>query len=332
MKLKLLPILVLLSMKVLAQNSCESTTSADNYWHNSSSWSCGASVTELPNSFWFDGDTIIINTDITIRNSDPIDLRSSDVKVVIVNSGHSISFQSNAYLKLPANTSLILQDGAQLIALDNASSKLVEIGGNGVWGKGAGASCNNNTVTGGGTITENSDCLQPLPVVYKEIDIIHLNDNKLLHWETFLEINNSHFVIQAEKDSTGFVDIGVVSAESDQEYYFNINNYKNYDFFRIKQVDNDGTYEYSKLISNVHSNELSFLVFPNPTGDGDIQVITPRSDFYYTFIFLYSSLGELLNSKKSKNTKHNFHLTTSGGFYIKVIQGNKSSINKVNKI
>ena len=71
--------------------------------------------------------------------------------------------------------------------------------------------------------------------------------------ETATEINNSHFDIEWSTDAFSFKKIGAVqgvgTTDEIQVYNFihkNPTNGKNY--YRLKQIDMDGTVEYSKII------------------------------------------------------------------------------------
>lgn len=96
----------------------------------------------------------------------------------------------------------------------------------------------------------------PLPVTllfFKGINV----ENKYSHltWSTALEIDNDGFYIEKSVDAINFESIGLVKGKGNStvlnsynfdDYYVEL--YKTY-YYRLKQVDYDGKFEYSNIIS-----------------------------------------------------------------------------------
>lgn len=96
-----------------------------------------------------------------------------------------------------------------------------------------------------------------------------------LDWLTAKELNNDHFVIEkkiAGQDSYKVIAevAGAGTTEDIQEYSFlDETEMGAVNYYRLKQVDIDGTYTYSKMIEvRVNfSEKATFTVFPNPATD-----------------------------------------------------------------
>jgi hypothetical protein len=94
-----------------------------------------------------------------------------------------------------------------------------------------------------------------------------------LSWETTSEINFSHFEVQRSADALGFETIGRVeskkSENSNTNYEFiDSNPLSKTGYYRLKEVDIDGSSSLSKIVSiipDIENQEL--IVFPNPTSD-----------------------------------------------------------------
>ncbi len=100
------------------------------------------------------------------------------------------------------------------------------------------------------------------------------NKNIFLHWATASELNNAGFEVQRSKDGRSFAKIGWVDGRGTtldkQEYVFTdteVQPNTSY-YYRLRQMDNDGTEEYSPIrqaiVKDANSFEVSEL-FPNPT-------------------------------------------------------------------
>jgi hypothetical protein len=132
----------------------------------------------------------------------------------------------------------------------------------------------------------------PLPV-----DLIHFdvhaatNHSASLHWATASEINNSHFEIERSYDSRTFemIDQVVGNGNSQHQIDYNyiddgIHSFENTAFYRLKQVDFDGTSEYSD-IRVVRFDELGsgldFSAYPNPlTNELSVMVSLSNGEAY----------------------------------------------------
>lgn len=96
----------------------------------------------------------------------------------------------------------------------------------------------------------------------------------MIEWTTATETNNDFFSIEKSADAINFEVLSIVDGAG--------NSYKNlhYLFFdkqpfattyyRLKQTDYDGKYEYSAIISVIHNmhEEFVFEIFPNPNESG----------------------------------------------------------------
>ncbi len=115
-----------------------------------------------------------------------------------------------------------------------------------------------------------------LPVTWLSFTANKENGYILLSWQTATEANNKGFEVQRSVDGNSFQTIGFVNGTGHSSQ---IKTYTYQDFFthprsiyyRLKQIDFDGNYAYSKIMSFSNTNIPSqFTVFPNPTS-GMIQ-------------------------------------------------------------
>ena len=110
-----------------------------------------------------------------------------------------------------------------------------------------------------------------LPVKWANFNLTGGNNKITLNWSTVSEINNSGFIIEKALNKEDFHKIGFVmgagNSNSIKTYQFIDTESQNNDiiFYRLKQVDYDGKFEYSKtLIYYPRENEESFQIWPNP--------------------------------------------------------------------
>ncbi len=115
----------------------------------------------------------------------------------------------------------------------------------------------------------------PLPVELISFEASIVNSTILLDWATASEIDNDKFLIQRSLDGEVFETIGEVAGNgttSDlQEYSFaDKSPISGIAYYRLKQIDFDGKFEYSPLVAVNYldgANGLRVLLFPNPAKD-----------------------------------------------------------------
>ncbi len=118
------------------------------------------------------------------------------------------------------------------------------------------------------TATFNINC--PLSVELLSFGAIYNGNNVELKWKTASEINNSHFIIERSIDGKVFKPIATLDGKGTSNV---TNEYKHIDpedlsggyYYRLKQVDYDGEYEYSEVkYVYVSGSNDAMLVYPNP--------------------------------------------------------------------
>jgi len=93
--------------------------------------------------------------------------------------------------------------------------------------------------------------------------------NVLLTWETNKEINNFEFEIERSTNGISFVKIGTLKAtrntNTSKSYSFTDNTpLTGINYYRLKQIDLNGVFTYSKVDSYDNSKLISYTIYPNP--------------------------------------------------------------------
>jgi hypothetical protein len=146
----------------------------------------------------------------------------------------------------------------------------------------------------------------PLPVKWLSFDGKSINQNIQLLWKTASETNNELFEIERSIDAINFDKIGQISGngnstEETSYIYYDEVPLPGINYYRLKQTDFDGTYDYSKIIGVSNSAEQSaFSVFPNPLQSG--QSLYIRTSIPIQSLKLFDLMGiETEISRKSND-------------------------------
>ncbi len=177
----------------------------------------------------------------------------------------------------------------------------------------------------------------PLPVELTSFTGVVKNSSVALHWATATEVNNYGFNVERNVDGSGWDSLAFVAgngnSNSPKEY-----NYYDKDFFaggskfqyRLKQIDNDGTIDYSEVIEVElvpNKYELS-QNYPNPFNPTTtIRFSLPQQTKLK--IDLYNILGQLVETIADGTYEPGYHKVNfdaghlSSGTYIYRLQSSE---------
>lgn len=131
-------------------------------------------------------------------------------------------------------------------------------------------------ITEGGTCTDDTDDVGfslsisgGLPVELTQFDATTEGSKTQLTWSTASEKNNEGFEIERGADGAKFEKIGFVkgngTSNETKQYTYEDNRLSSaVTYYRLKQVDFDGTFTYSKVVSVVGEGSTKLKAYPNP--------------------------------------------------------------------
>ncbi len=121
-----------------------------------------------------------------------------------------------------------------------------------------------------------------------------------LYWQTASENNTQQFDIQRLVKGTDFETIGTIAAQNKPTHYdfMDKNLIKTLHFYRLKIVDFDGKYAYSKIIQLENQEKSKNLkVYPNPISEGAISIEIPQ---YTEGVSIFNAIGQLVFQQQTK--------------------------------
>lgn len=119
----------------------------------------------------------------------------------------------------------------------------------------------------------------------------------LLNWETAFERRFQGFEIERSFDGTNYVPIGKVKANGNpSKYVFEDNNLRKTSYYRLKMLDIDGSFDYSKIASILIESKYIVKITPS-VSDNTVLVETDFNDRIDATIGVYNQAGKLMFQK-----------------------------------
>lgn len=168
-----------------------------------------------------------------------------------------------------------------------------------------------------------------LPVRWISFTAKRLHESILLNWSTSMEVNNSHYEIECSEDGLSFSKVARVDAVS---FVSNVNSYSFLDnnppfsnaYYRVRQVDKDGTFSYSSIIS-VDINLLEQFKSWSNSELGILYLQVPQSLQGASLLQVYDASGKLVLNRQVLPGKNeiNFRPVGGGYYFLQVLKSGK---------
>ncbi len=173
-----------------------------------------------------------------------------------------------------------------------------------------------------------------LPVSLNKFAAKLANSNIVLAWETSNEINNAGFEIQKSVNGVNFSKIGFVAAKSNaaNKYEFTDANGGNTKsstvYYRLKQLDKDGQFAYSKVevVNLPLLQQFAVSTIENPVKN-EIKLVVSSTKESNITLSVKNSIGQIFDTKKYSVRQGNNTIVlpstqlNSGIYYITISNG-----------
>jgi hypothetical protein len=257
--------------------------------------------------------------------------------------------------------SLAVSSGSKTITYNNELVYGASIGASGALTKGAGfnlrSGANSNiiedknaaavgsyntsfTSAGGNWVAQMATFISTSSIIVLPVDLLSFkgqcNGNHIiLNWTTAAETNNDYFTIERSEDGTDWETIGTVKSAGNssvnQNYSFTADESQNaVSYFRLKQTDLDGNFEYFHTIqvNNCIKNITEVNIYPNPSNGLKLSGSINLKDNQTYSIEIFNNLGMMVSHYTSAQPEFtvNFpYSLTPGVYYARISSSNFST-------
>lgn len=174
-----------------------------------------------------------------------------------------------------------------------------------------------------------------LPVLLDQFSAKKEKETVLLQWQTFSELNNDYFILEHSKDAKNWKEISQIKGkgttnETANYSYLHKTPQAGINYYRLKQVDYDGAFEYFDVVSVVIGQEQAINVYPNPVTDQAVFEFQTKQQ-KGTLLSIYSVNGQLMQQRRLEEDVLKAELNLSDlveGVYFIQIATDKTQVNQ----
>jgi len=159
-----------------------------------------------------------------------------------------------------------------------------------------------------------------------------------LNWQTTQEVNSSYFGVERSVNGVHFTTIGTVAAKGNSSttnsYHFaddalpGLANNSNI-YYRLKQVDKDGRYQYTNVVTINLRPVTSTLVYPNPN-NGVFTIVTKNTNPKLDVVIVDAMGRQVYHQVYSNTNAALVNLPVAKGIYmINIFDGKTTTHQKV---
>jgi Secretion system C-terminal sorting domain len=178
----------------------------------------------------------------------------------------------------------------------------------------------------------NNICAVVLPLKLDNFAAQRMANYSLLNWQTSNEINVSHFEVERSFDGQNFNLIKSVNSNPSANNTYTYNDFSTFTsgektiFYRLKMVDKDAKFTYSKIVKLEISGKVNIAIMPNPTKD----YITINGVGTYKFLEIVDANGKVVK-RMSRENDHQYKIAglASGIYMLRIINDKKIITSKI---
>ncbi len=190
--------------------------------------------------------------------------------------------------------------------------------------------------------TSNSDIYSSLltstgtlPVTMLPLTASYIKSDVMLQWQTATELNNKYFAIERSTNSVTFDSIGMVagvthSATNLHYSYLDLSPAAESNYYRLKQVDEDGNYMYSNTVVVKAPGKTAVAnVYPNPAAR--YITITMPGITIADNVTIYNMQGQAVKQWQHASVNNAFDVSqlAAGQYTVSIITNGTVTTNKI---
>jgi hypothetical protein len=260
----------------------------------------------------FGGDTVIIQFGDTVTINNQYNFSAQPPMYIQVEG--VLQFQTGKKLRLALGSGIKVLTGSVIMpGTGLGSSNIIEID-TVIWRAGDGP------IFGPADLGTTPQA--PLPVNWVGFRVSQYQNYADLHWQCTDEIDNDYFEVWRSDDLETFIQIGHVEPAKTGIYKFRDQTpLYGESYYKIKQVDGNGDYSFSNIVSFHFLPDEAVSIFPNPAIDYlSVEGIPETAGLHFTVLDMMGREQQIIVNDSSYEIQLDVN-TLRPGQYILLIKG-----------
>lgn len=169
-----------------------------------------------------------------------------------------------------------------------------------------------------------------LPILLEKFEGRATAGGNLLTWSTSMETNVQEIQLERSANSTSYTRIaGFASNGSASTYTYLDKDAAGIQYYRLKTIDNDGSFEYSPVVRlNTSAYELALQLSPNPT-PGQLKI---TASIVQGQVMLHNAQGQkVLQQNWKQGQMIDVHALPAGTYVVTLFDGQQRFVGKIVK-
>ena len=162
----------------------------------------------------------------------------------------------------------------------------------------------------------------PMPVRLSSISGMALGANNSINWQSESEVNVSRYEVQKSRDNKTWATIETLPAKGDasRSTTYSISDVATFktSYYRLKMIDKDMRFEYSKTINVLNEGNTKVSIYPNPI----VNTLTISSLEDVATIHIYDVKGTKIMDQNVGNGTISLENMASGLYFVSLINEN----------
>ena len=174
----------------------------------------------------------------------------------------------------------------------------------------------------------------PLPVELSDFQAkTEKNATILLNWAVLSATNFNKYVVERSADGNTFTTLTEVKSKSQQKAFYEFRDLKpltGVSYYRLKMVDNDGTFTYSKVESVTINGTSKWKVYPTALPKNDPLSIELPASIERAKLQLFDMSGRLIQEATVSNgSQMTLNNVQSGVYIYQIVAGSERASGKI---
>jgi hypothetical protein len=167
-----------------------------------------------------------------------------------------------------------------------------------------------------------------LPVNLLDFNLTKIQKRSIqLNWKTYSENNSKYFIVEKSSDGNNWQQLSKINAAGNStttNSYSTMDNnpFNGINYYRLKQIDVDGRFTYSRILTAITDDTKQIELYPNPVVNFLVVKGLPSNTATLQFVVKDVTGRQLINFTNNPSSVVDVSILTQGTYFLQVYENN----------